>query len=98
MIGEGIGLAHLLPVALDLLEADPWTQGDLYPGDLLVACAEASSEERNSVSDASERLAEIANQVLSDEQVEEASARTVTRALSAFLDAHRSLANERPRG
>lgn len=35
MIGQGIGLPHLLPLALDVLEQDPWAEGDYYPGDLL---------------------------------------------------------------
>ncbi|WP_052390568.1 contact-dependent growth inhibition system immunity protein [Streptomyces sp. NRRL B-24484] len=39
LIGQDIGLPHLVPVALDLLEADPATEGDLYPGDLHDAVA-----------------------------------------------------------
>lgn len=37
LIGQGIGLRHVLPRALKLLEADPLSKGDFYPGDLLVA-------------------------------------------------------------
>ncbi len=37
MIGQGIGLPHLVPVALKILEADPLAEGDYYPGDLLAA-------------------------------------------------------------
>ena len=37
MIGQGIGLSHLLPLALDVLEQDPWAEGDYYPGDLLAS-------------------------------------------------------------
>jgi len=35
MLGQGIGIKHLLPLALDLLEANPLAEGDFYPGDLL---------------------------------------------------------------
>jgi CDI immunity proteins len=35
MIGQAIGLAYLVPIALDRLEEEPLAEGDLYPGDLL---------------------------------------------------------------
>ena len=35
LIAQNIGLAHLLPVALDHLERDPWAAGDFHEGDLL---------------------------------------------------------------
>jgi hypothetical protein len=35
MIGQGIGLDVLLPLALDRLGADPLIHGDFFPGDLL---------------------------------------------------------------
>lgn len=35
MIGQGIGLPYLVPIALEVLEADPFAEGDYYPGDLL---------------------------------------------------------------
>ncbi len=37
MIGQQIGLAHLIPRALDLLEDDPLVEGDYFPGDLLIS-------------------------------------------------------------
>jgi len=37
MIGQGIGLSFLLPRALDLLEGDPLTAGEYFPGDLLLS-------------------------------------------------------------
>src|SRR5262245_44580326 len=36
MIGQGIGVAHLVPPALGVIENDPLAAGDMYPGDLLV--------------------------------------------------------------
>jgi len=37
LIAQQEGLDVLLPLALDRLEQDPLAEGDLYPGDLLVA-------------------------------------------------------------
>jgi hypothetical protein len=37
MIGQNIGLSHLLPRAAEVLEAAPLAEGDFYPGDLLKA-------------------------------------------------------------
>ena len=35
MIGQNIGLPFPVPIALETLENDPLSEGDLYPGDLL---------------------------------------------------------------
>ncbi len=35
MIGQGIGLPWLVPLAIERLQADPLVEGDYYPGDLL---------------------------------------------------------------
>ncbi|MFQ6192776.1 contact-dependent growth inhibition system immunity protein [Streptomyces sp. NPDC000405] len=35
LIGQNVGLPHLLPRAVELLHADPLVEGDLYEGDLL---------------------------------------------------------------
>ena len=35
MIGQGIGLSLLVPLAVECLEKDPLAAGDYYPGDLL---------------------------------------------------------------
>ena len=37
MIGQRIGLRWLIPLALEVLEAEPLAEGDFYPGDLLAA-------------------------------------------------------------
>lgn len=37
MIGQSVGLDHLVPLALDALMVDPLVEGDFYPGDLLTA-------------------------------------------------------------
>jgi hypothetical protein len=35
MIGQQIGLPHLIPLAVAVLERDPLAEGNYYPGDLL---------------------------------------------------------------
>jgi hypothetical protein len=35
MLGQDIGSRHLVPIALEHLEAEPLVAGDFYPGDLL---------------------------------------------------------------
>jgi hypothetical protein len=35
MIGQSVGLSHLIPLALPKLESDPFVAGHFYPGDLL---------------------------------------------------------------
>jgi hypothetical protein len=37
MIGQGLGVPFLLPLAIEQLERNPIIQGDFYPGDLLRA-------------------------------------------------------------
>lgn len=37
MIGQSVGLVHLVPLALDALMVCPLVEGDFYPGDLLTA-------------------------------------------------------------
>lgn len=36
MLGQGIGVKHLIPLALEKLEKKPWAEGDFYEGDLLM--------------------------------------------------------------
>ena len=38
-LNQGVGLRFLMPLAMGMLERDPFAQGDFYPGDLLVAVA-----------------------------------------------------------
>jgi hypothetical protein len=44
MIGQGIGLEFLMPLAIDVLRRDPLASGDFYPGDLLSAVTKAEHE------------------------------------------------------
>lgn len=43
MIGQNLGLEHLVPIALKVLREDPLAEGDFFPGDLLsnvISCDE----------------------------------------------------------
>jgi hypothetical protein len=37
MIGQGIGLRYLVPLAIQRLREDPFCEGDMYRGDLLMS-------------------------------------------------------------
>jgi hypothetical protein len=43
MIGQNFGLPYLIPLAIDRLKENILAEGDLYPGDLLVAVASIES-------------------------------------------------------
>lgn len=44
LIGQKVGLGLLLPLALDVLEEEPFASGDFYPGDLLFAVTRSLTE------------------------------------------------------
>ncbi|MEU8517332.1 contact-dependent growth inhibition system immunity protein [Kitasatospora sp. NPDC048722] len=44
LIRQDVGLAHLLPLAVEVLRVDPLAEGDLYEGDLLAAVLTRSPE------------------------------------------------------
>ena len=44
LVGQQFGLAYVIPKALEILEADPFADGDLYEGDLLVSCLSVSAD------------------------------------------------------
>lgn len=44
MIGQGVGLPFLVPLAVEMLEENPLAGGDYYHGDLLVAVLRVDKE------------------------------------------------------
>lgn len=44
LVGQGIGLAYTVPLALERLAIDPMASGDFYPGDLLKAVSSVPAE------------------------------------------------------
>jgi hypothetical protein len=43
ILGQQRALGTLVPLAMELLEVDPFAEGDLYPGDLLVTLTRVSA-------------------------------------------------------
>jgi hypothetical protein len=44
LIRQDVGLAYLLPLAVEVLRGDPLAEGDMYEGDLLAAVLTRSAE------------------------------------------------------
>lgn len=44
LVGQKIGLAHILPIAFELLAENPTIAGEMYPGDLLWAVASVPAD------------------------------------------------------
>jgi hypothetical protein len=85
MIGQGMGLPHLVPGALSLLERDPWAEGDCYPGDLLLSVIGVEAF-LASHSDWLERLVDVAGSAVSRLGEEEADLRSE---VVGFVTRHR---------
>ncbi len=66
MIGQKICLDWLVPIALDLLEEDPFVAGDFYDGDLLVAVLRARSELTTTNPKLLRRVEQLATPALAD--------------------------------
>jgi len=43
LIGQQVGLPHVMPLAIAIIERDPLAEGDFYPGDLLSSVVSAKS-------------------------------------------------------
>jgi hypothetical protein len=64
MIGQGIGLPFLVPLALEHLRNNPLVEGDYYPGDLLKSMLTADSTFWLEHSEWREEIREIAARTL----------------------------------
>ena len=56
LLTQGIGTRFILPIALEIVEADPLVEGDYYTGDLLTALLRLSAEEFAGDAEAIRRL------------------------------------------
>lgn len=59
LIGQNISLKYLIPLVLDLLESDPWIEGDFFPGDLLGVVLRADKKHWEENREQRDRLANI---------------------------------------
>lgn len=80
LLTQSVAVPHLLPRALDLIDTDPLTSGDMYPGDLLVAVLRtivsypATTPQHDRLSVAIERVRERGGDSVPDELWERAAA------------------------
>ena len=63
MISQEMGLAFLMPLAIEGLEAEPLSAGDLYHGDLLAAVLRTNDAFWVSHPDYSQRIRQVINQL-----------------------------------
>lgn len=62
MLGQAIGVEHLVPLALRHLERDAFVAGDFYPGDLLGVVMGVDVEYWRSHPDEAARMAKVSDQ------------------------------------
>ena len=61
IIGQKMGLKFLVPIALDYLEQDPLSEGDMYKGDLLASVAGIGNDFWEQYPDLNNRLVNVKN-------------------------------------
>jgi hypothetical protein len=84
MIGQNIGLEHLVPLALERIEQNPFAEGAFYPGDLLVSLLTAEAQFWQAHLNLREQLMTIAERAISlFPEVPEAATDTVAEAINA---------------
>jgi hypothetical protein len=64
MIGQNIGLEHLVPIAVEVLQRDPLASGHFYPGDLLKAVLTARDSYWNDRNELRKIVIQIASKAL----------------------------------
>jgi len=64
LIGQKISLPFLVPLALDILDSNPFIEGSYYPGDLLAALLETPQDYWTKYPDVLARTAVIAQKSL----------------------------------
>jgi len=65
MIGQQISLSYLLPLAVEQLEAEPFAEGNYYPGDLLSAVVGVDEKSWASYPDSLRRVHKVLDQARS---------------------------------
>jgi hypothetical protein len=59
MIGQGIGLSYLIPLALERMEEEPLAEGDYFPGDLLAAVSRVDEAFWKAEADSAQRIRQV---------------------------------------
>ncbi|RDS64280.1 hypothetical protein DWC19_15705 [Streptomyces sp. M7] len=63
LIGQDVGLAYLLPLAMEVLRDTPLAEGDMYEGDLLAAVLTRSAEVWRDFPDLRREVREIVSEL-----------------------------------
>jgi hypothetical protein len=90
VIGQQFGLPYLVPMALDLLEVEPWAAGDLYKGDLLQSVLRVEPEFWTTRPDLADRLFYIFSELGAQHDLMK------TELLPRWRDIYRALYNADP--
>jgi hypothetical protein len=61
LIGQDIGLRHLIPIAIEFLTTDVLSEGDFYPGDLLMSLINLDNSFWSENTALKKQLAELIN-------------------------------------
>jgi hypothetical protein len=88
LLGQDIGVRFLMPLALETLEADPLTEAEYYPGDLLNAAMSIPAEYWNSHAVERQRLLRLAHSArhtLAEAEEPLASSRQLLREIASFV-------------
>ncbi len=63
LIGQNIGLKYIVPIAIEILEKNPFAEGNFYKGDLLFNITKISAEFWLENPKLNNRLVEIKNEI-----------------------------------
>jgi len=88
LLGQAVGTRFLMPLALEVLEADPLTEAEYYPGDLLNAAMSIPADYWNSHAVERQRLlssAHSAGRTLAEAGEPLSSSRQLIREIASFV-------------
>jgi hypothetical protein len=85
MIGQNIGLDHLIPLAIEKLKQNPLAEGNFYPGDLLVNVLRADSNFWLKHSDIKMETAQIVDEAFEIPSIKKIECEAIRDAYNSFL-------------
>jgi hypothetical protein len=85
MIGQNIGLDHLIPLAIEKLKQNPLAEGNFYPGDLLVNVLRADCKFWLKHSDIKMETAQIADEAFEIPSIKKIEFEAIRDAYNSFL-------------
>ena len=85
MIGQNIGLDHLIPLAIEKLKQNPLAEGNFYPGDLLVNVLRVDSNFWLKHSDIKMETAQIVDEAFEIPSIKMVECEAIRDAYNSFL-------------